>query len=616
LQIDNKEKIKKADGFSTRQTTQTRIHSFLRSVHFRYIVIPSIVLCAITFASATSPSSWVVSDADHFYFEIFAVVLSTIVAFYCITRAYTLNEKFSLFVGIGFSTIAVIDLLHAVFSFLYVGNNEFLSYFIPQTWFAGRTFLGAMLVIAVAKYAPKFEKKQDEQQIEGEEKAQQSIDNLNKRLDAQKYESGHNERSENANNNEDKNYDYDTNNTAEVKHGEEKLHRSLLLSLSVLALLAISVVAISFFTIFPGIVVPYSIARPYENPSLILFSIALFLFYKKRLYNSNDAFYKGILGALLIDVFGQIIMSFSSTNFHTAHNVAHILKNSGYFIIILSLAISSIQYNKLANQRETTIRLQYDRLKELDKMKDEFINVAAHELRTPIQPIIGLSEVLRSRIRDKDSSDGIKAENQEFVDVILRNGQRLEKLVEDVLDVTRMETQSLQLHKEDFDLNDLIISIIDDIVAADAESRVYGLTSRRKGKKNVKIDYQPRRLPVYADRNRLAQVISNLLDNALKFASDGNIAITTEKKTDNYSNKKGIVAVVNVYDSGSGVDPEIMPKLFTKFSSKSFSGTGLGLYICKNIIEAHGGRIWAENNKNGKGATFSFTLPVANGIGV
>ena len=616
MQIDNKEKIKKADGSSTRQTTQTRIHSFLRSVHFRYIVIPSIVLCAITFVSATSPSSWVVSDADHFYFEIFAVVLSTIVAFYCITRAYTLNEKFSLFVGIGFSTIAVIDLLHAVFSYLYVGNNEFLSYFIPQTWFAGRTFLGAMLVIAVAKYAPKVEKKQDEQQIEGEEKAQQSIDNLNERLDAQKYESGHNERSENANNNEDKNYDYDTNNTAEVKHGEERLHRSLLLSLSVLALLAISVVAISFFTIFPGIVVPYSIARPYENPSLILFSIALFLFYKKRLYNSNDAFYKGILGALLIDVFGQIIMSFSSTNFHTAHNVAHILKNSGYFIIILSLAISSIQYNKLANQRETTIRLQYDRLKELDKMKDEFINVAAHELRTPIQPIIGLSEVLRSRIRDKDSSDGIKAENQEFVDVILRNGQRLEKLVEDVLDVTKMETQSLQLHKEDFDLNDLIISIIDDIVAADAESRVYGLTSRRKGKKNVKIDYQPRRLPVYADRNRLAQVISNLLDNALKFASDGNIAITTEKKTDNYSNKKGIVAVVNVYDSGSGVDPEIMPKLFTKFSSKSFSGTGLGLYICKNIIEAHGGRIWAENNKNGKGATFSFALPVANGIGV
>ena len=577
--IDNDKKRKRAqDSFSTRETTQTRLRSFLRSVHFRYIVIPSVVLSAITFASTIDPNLWVVSDTDHFYFEIFAVVLSTIVAFYCITRAYTLNEKFSLFIGIGFGTIAVIDLLHAVFSYTYVGNNEFLSYFIPQTWFAGRTFLGAMLVIAVAKYAPKVEKQHE--QLTKEEVIDDDINRLH----------------------------------IEHENSGEKLDRSLLLSLSLLAFLAISVVAISFFTIFPGIVLPSALARPYENPSLILFSIALFLFYKKKLYNTNDAFYKGILGALIIDVFGQIVMSFSSTNFHTAHNVAHILKNSGYFIIILSLAVSSIQYNKLAKEREATIRSQYNKLKELDKMKDEFINVAAHELRTPIQPIIGLSEVLRSRIRNNDRDIGTNAENQEFIDVILRNGQRLEKLVEDVLDVTKMETQSLELHKEHFDLNDLIINIIDDIVAAEAESMVYGLPARRKGKNNVKIAYQPRHLPVYADRNRLAQIISNLLDNALKFTSEGHVMITTEMKIDDNSNKNSAVAIVNVCDSGSGVDPEIMPKLFTKFSSKSFSGTGLGLYICRNIIEAHGGRIWAENNKDGKGATFSFTLPIANDI--
>ena len=577
--MDGKEKTKRGDrSFSTSQTTQTQVRSFLRSVHFRYIVLPSVVLSVLTFASAISPNSWVVSDADHFYFEIFAVVLSTIVAFYCITRAYALNEKFSLFIGIGFGTIAVIDLLHAVFSYTYVGNNEFLSYFIPQTWFAGRTFLGAMLVIAVAKYAPKVEKQHE--QLTKEEVIDDDINRLH----------------------------------IEHENSGEKLDRSLLLSLSLLAFLAISVVAISFFTIFPGIVLPSALARPYENPSLILFSIALFLFYKKKLYNTNDAFYKGILGALIIDVFGQIVMSFSSTNFHTAHNVAHILKNSGYFIIILSLAVSSIQYNKLAKEREATIRSQYNKLKELDKMKDEFINVAAHELRTPIQPIIGLSEVLRSRIRNNDRDIGTNAENQEFIDVILRNGQRLEKLVEDVLDVTKMETQSLELHKEHFDLNDLIINIIDDIVAAEAESMVYGLPARRKGKNNVKIAYQPRHLPVYADRNRLAQIISNLLDNALKFTSEGHVMITTEMKIDDNSNKNSAVAIVNVCDSGSGVDPEIMPKLFTKFSSKSFSGTGLGLYICRNIIEAHGGRIWAENNKDGKGATFSFTLPIANDI--
>jgi signal transduction histidine kinase len=580
LQIDNDEKRKRTDSSSARETTQTRMRSFLRSVHFRYIIIPSVVLSAITFASTLSPNSWVVSDADHFYFEIFAVILSTIVAFYCITRAYTLNEKFSLFVGIGFSTIAVIDFLHAVFSYGAVGKTEFLTYFIPQTWFAGRTFLGAMLVIAVAKYAPKVGQ-QDGQQIEEGEEDPQGINNLH------------------------------------AKSGQKKLDRTLLLSVVVIAFLATSVVAISFFTIFPGIVLPYSLARPYENPSLILFSIALFLFYKKKLYNSNDAFYKGILGALIIDVFGQIIMSYSSTNFHTAHNVAHILKNSGYFIIIVSLVMSSIQYNKISKQREATIRLQYNKLKEMDKMKDEFINVAAHELRTPIQPIIGLSEVLRSKMRNNDSGNNpsSNSENQEFVDVILRNGQRLEKLVEDVLDVTKIESQSLELHKEHFDLNDLIISIIDDIVAAEAESMVYGLTARRKGKNNVKITYQPRHLPVYADRNRITQVISNLLNNAQKFTSEGYVVVTTDKKIDennNSNNNNHSIAIINVCDTGSGVDPEIMPRLFTKFSSKSFSGTGLGLYICKNIVEAHGGRIWAENNKDGKGATFSFTLPMAN----
>ncbi|MDQ4015139.1 MAG: ATP-binding protein [Thermoproteota archaeon] len=579
MQIDNDEKRKRADSSSARESTQTLIHSFLRSVHFRYIIIPSVVLSAITFASTLSPNSWVVSDADHFYFEIFAVILSAIVAFYCITRAYTLNEKFSLFVGIGFSTIAVIDFLHAVFSYGAVGRTEFLTYFIPQTWFAGRTFLGAMLVIAVAKYAPKVGQ-QDGQQMEGGEEEPDSFNRL------------------------------------DVKLGQKKLDRTLLLSVFVLAFLAISVVAISFFTIFPGIVLPYSLARPYENPSLILFSIALFLFYKKKLYNTNDAFYKGILGALIIDVFGQIIMSYSSTNFHTAHNVAHILKNSGYFIIIVSLAMSSIQYNKISKQREATIRLQYNKLKEMDKMKDEFINVAAHELRTPIQPIIGLSEVLRSKMRNNDSGNNpsSNSENQEFVDVILRNGQRLEKLVEDVLDVTKIESQSLELHKEHFDLNDLIISIIDDIVAAEAESMVYGLTARRKGKNNVKITYQPRHLPVYADRNRITQVISNLLDNAQKFTSEGYVVVTADKKIDENSSSSNNhnIAIINVCDTGSGVDPEIMPRLFTKFSSKSFSGTGLGLYICKNIVEAHGGRIWAENNKEGKGATFSFTLPMAN----
>ena len=105
------------------------------------------------------------------------------------------------------------------------------------------------------------------------------------------------------------------------------------------------------------------------------------------------------------------------------------------------------------------------------------------------------------------------------------------------------------------------------------------------------------------DRSRLTQVISNLLNNAVKFTTEGTISIGTEKK-DNQ-------VIVSIKDTGSGIEHEILPRLFSKFSAKSFEGTGLGLFISKNI-EAHGGRIWAENNADGKGATFSFSLPTVN----
>ena len=605
----------KRDGasFSTRSPAKKAMRSFFGSVHFKFIVIPSIILLVITFTFTIDPRRWVVSDIDHFYFEIFAVILSTIVAFYCLARAYTLKEKFALFVGVGFLTNAVIDFLHAVLSYSFAGNTYFLQYFIPQTWFAGRTFLGAMLVIAVAKYAPKVSQQVKHQVAE---KKSPNTRNRNMKNGRQEDEYRYANYYDNSNSNEAQNND--NSNNSQVASAPEKLDRTLLLSLLVLASLAISVVAISLSKpltgvelMFPAIVVTDSpVYRPYESASLVLFSVALFLYYKKRLYNTRDAFYKGILAALILDVFGQITMAYSATNFHTAHNVAHLLKNSGYFIIILSLAISSIQYNRIAKEREDTIRAQYNRLKEIDKMKDEFINVAAHELRTPIQPIIGLSELLRSRIRNNISSNkhGLNKEDQEFVDVILRNGRRLEKLIEDVLDVTKIESRSLQLKKETFDLNDLIISIIDDIQAPKAESMAHGMVARYRNKSHVKIIYQPLHLLLSADKNRISQVIFNLLNNALKFTSEGSIIISADKIFDSDSG----MAIMSVCDSGSGVDSEMMQRLFTKFSSKSFSGTGLGLYISKNIIEAHGGKIWAENNKNGKGATFSFTLPIAS----
>ena len=116
---------------------------------------------------------------------------------------------------------------------------------------------------------------------------------------------------------------------------------------------------------------------------------------------------------------------------------------------------------------------------------------------------------------------------------------------------------------------------------------------------------------VEADKYRLRQVITNLLSNAIKFTNEGTIFVTAEERKDSNSNNNGQeIAIISIKDTGTGIDPEILPKLFSKFASKSFQGTGLGLFISKSIIEAHGGKIWAENNPDGRGATFSFTLPL------
>jgi signal transduction histidine kinase len=230
-------------------------------------------------------------------------------------------------------------------------------------------------------------------------------------------------------------------------------------------------------------------------------------------------------------------------------------------------------------------------LKVHDKMQKEFINIAAHELRTPIQPILGLSEVLQSKIND--------SEQRELLNIVSRNAKRLQRLTEDILDVTRIESQSLGLEKEKFVLHDLVLSIVEE----------YKKQIEHDNKSKIKLVDNPiedNKIIVYADRFRITQVISNLIDNAIKFTEEkrgGTVYVNIKKKNDRW-------VIVSVKDTGIGIDSEIMPRLFTKFATKSFKGTGLGLFISKEIIEAHGGKIWAENNIDGKGATFNFSLPI------
>ncbi|MGZ5501416.1 MAG: sensor histidine kinase, partial [Nitrososphaeraceae archaeon] len=269
----------------------------------------------------------------------------------------------------------------------------------------------------------------------------------------------------------------------------------------------------------------------------------------------------------------------------------------------LKKAVVELKDNEVAlNKSNKNLLLVNEKLSIQSKSQMEFVNITAHELRTPIMPIITLTELLYSIIKkenetQKKSPSKENEKKQEFLKVIRRSCYRLYRITEDILDVTKIESQNLKLNKEMIQLNEIIKIVVNDFNEVKNE--------KRYGSDQVRIVYEPSKdiILVNADKGRLNQVFSNLLDNALKFTKEGNIIIATKKQKDDE-------VIVSIKDSGTGIDPEILPRLFTKFATtKSESGTGLGLYICKNITEAHGGRMWAEDNPEG-GSTFYFTLAI------
>ena len=267
-------------------------------------------------------------------------------------------------------------------------------------------------------------------------------------------------------------------------------------------------------------------------------------------------------------------------------------------MLIVSIGISAVtaaivvlRQNKVLEKtiehRTAQLRAANEQLTVHDRLQREFINIAAHELRTPVQPILGMSELLESELGDR----------REEIRLIARNAKRLERLTQDILDASKIESGSLTLSKQKIDLDSVISSIIIDY--RDRPSK----TAENPEQKGVKIKYEPMHVLVEADAGRIQQVMANLIGNALKFTGSGEITVKTEVVDGS--------ARVSVRDSGSGIDPDIRSRLFQKFATRSEKGTGLGLYISNSIVQAHGGRMWAEDNGDEPGATFYFTLPIA-----
>jgi two-component system sensor histidine kinase VicK len=288
---------------------------------------------------------------------------------------------------------------------------------------------------------------------------------------------------------------------------------------------------------------------------------------------------RGKATILIIDNKASLMMELKDDSKKTFHEAIGLSTYSNSKAGVLSYVS---MFESLWKQAEL-----YEELKSNEKIQKEFINIAAHELRTPTQAILGYAELSQMQ--------GSNVKKDEALSKIVKNAERLQRLTEDILDVTRIESQTLKLDKRKFDLTDMAVSVLDDY------------KNRIQNDKNLQLVLLNLDKPasVVADMGRISQVLSNLVGNALKFTKSGTVSVSIEEVKNN-DNKKEFI--VSVKDTGIGIDSDIMPKLFTKFVSKSQTGTGLGLFISKSIIQAHGGRIWAENNPDGKGAVFRFSL--------
>ena len=265
--------------------------------------------------------------------------------------------------------------------------------------------------------------------------------------------------------------------------------------------------------------------------------------------------------------------------FHTSKS-----RTESYNFIFDTIWRQADLYDSLREANKNLL-YSYQKLEEHDAMEKEFINLAAHELRTPSQSIIGYSEMLKD----------LPERNKQYEEAISRNAERLYSLVSNMLSIARIESQTMTLNKTIFDLNLKINNVIKDVSQQ--------LELRKS--ENVRIEFKPiGKINITADKEKIFQVFANLLNNAVKFTNEGTINISVKQK------EKVNQAVFIIKDSGPGVDPEIIPHLFTKFKTKSEKGLGLGLFISKNIVEAHHGKIEAYNNPNSKGATFVVTLPL------
>jgi signal transduction histidine kinase len=297
---------------------------------------------------------------------------------------------------------------------------------------------------------------------------------------------------------------------------------------------------------------------------------------------------------------------------------------------ILDINLRLVELNEELANIINEIISSNENIREKYEKQQDFINIAAHEIRSPCQAIIGYVELLNLE----------PADSKKHLDLIEKNAERLSLLISNILDASRIDHKTIKIEKVKFNLVQLIEQIIDDLNSritdgdSNQNTQIIFENIQTVIQKSHDTSEENKNMIVYADKGRITQVIFNLLDNAIRFGKGNKIIVTLKKSIPiQYDAAKDISGIeseelvrlpeqekldqgeiiVQVKDSGRGINSKVLDNLFSKFTSDpTIGGTGLGLYISKNIIQAHGGRIWAENNKDETGATLSFSLPLSS----
>ncbi|MFH1631686.1 MAG: HAMP domain-containing sensor histidine kinase [bacterium] len=343
--------------------------------------------------------------------------------------------------------------------------------------------------------------------------------------------------------------------------------------------------------------------------SILFFLYAMFAFRKIYIHTKGfkiQKFWVVLSTLVLFFIFGYlaisiiIIFKIDTLFFNLGIATTFTFFFGAIFVAITAqlFSITVINMERIIKERTKKLEETYNKSmkhqKELQRMKDQFIFVAAHELRAPVNAINWSMELLR----EDYNCLKIPKNCLELVDTIDANGVRLNHLVDDLLDTSRIEYGTLKINKSEFRIDDLINSTIKQL----------SLQAKRQ---NITIDYKPckKNCIINNDPKHLQDVLVNLIANAINYNKPGG-KITVETVC------KGKMMQFNVRDTGVGLSNEDMGKLFQKFSriqrpdTQDVTGTGLGLYIVKRVVEMMGGEVWAESEGRGKGSRFSFTIAV------